>query len=163
MLHTIQIQLSHPLYPLFFFFFLLPPSNTNLPHNKQYRMYQPGPIPINPSTSSTWIYPLSDKYPERNYQVQMSHSSLLQNTLVSLPTGLGKTLIAAVVMYNYYRWFPEGKIVCKFIISILCIHCICMTWYDVILLMTSPSMLLCLCLCHLYSLRTYTSIGQSAN
>jgi Fanconi anemia group M protein len=30
---------------------------------------------------------------------------------VSLPTGLGKTLIAAVVMYNYYRWFPEGKIV----------------------------------------------------
>ncbi len=26
-----------------------------------------------------------------------------------LPTGLGKTFIAAVVMYNYYRWFPEGR------------------------------------------------------
>lgn len=25
--------------------------------------------------------------------------------------GLGKTFIAAVVMYNYYRWFPQGKIV----------------------------------------------------
>jgi Fanconi anemia group M protein len=35
----------------------------------------------------------------------------MTNTLVSLPTGLGKTLIAAVVMYNYYRWFPTGKIV----------------------------------------------------
>jgi len=31
--------------------------------------------------------------------------------LVSLPTGLGKTLIAAVVMYNYYRWFPTGKVI----------------------------------------------------
>ena len=28
-----------------------------------------------------------------------------------LPTGLGKTFIAAVVMYNYYRWFPSGKVV----------------------------------------------------
>lgn len=35
----------------------------------------------------------------------------MTNTLVSLPTGLGKTLIAAVVMYNYYRWFPTGKVV----------------------------------------------------
>jgi Fanconi anemia group M protein len=24
---------------------------------------------------------------------------------------LGKTFIAAVVMYNFYRWFPEGKII----------------------------------------------------
>ena len=29
---------------------------------------------------------------------------------MGLPTGLGKTLIAAVVMYNYYRWFPTGKV-----------------------------------------------------
>jgi Fanconi anemia group M protein len=25
--------------------------------------------------------------------------------------GLGKTFIAAVVMYNFYRWFPRGKVV----------------------------------------------------
>lgn len=31
--------------------------------------------------------------------------------MVVLPTGLGKTLIAAVVMYNYFRWFPEGKFI----------------------------------------------------
>jgi len=30
---------------------------------------------------------------------------------VVLPTGLGKTFIAAVVMYNFYRWYPKGKIV----------------------------------------------------
>lgn len=30
---------------------------------------------------------------------------------MSLPTGLGKTFIAAVVMYNYFRWFPSGKVI----------------------------------------------------
>jgi Fanconi anemia group M protein len=25
--------------------------------------------------------------------------------------GLGKTFIAAVVMYNFYRWFPLGKVI----------------------------------------------------
>jgi ERCC4-related helicase len=32
------------------------------------------------------------------------------NTLVTLPTGLGKTFIASAVMFNYYRWFSDGKI-----------------------------------------------------
>lgn len=31
--------------------------------------------------------------------------------MVCLPTGLGKTLIATNVMYNYYRWFPSGIII----------------------------------------------------
>lgn len=44
---------------------------------------------------------------ERAYQVDIIQTALLQNTLVCLPTGLGKTLIAAVVMYNFTRWFPE--------------------------------------------------------
>lgn len=26
-------------------------------------------------------------------------------------TGLGKTFIAAVIMYNFWRWYPFGKIV----------------------------------------------------
>ena len=29
-----------------------------------------------------------------------------------LPTGLGKTLIAAVVMHNFARWFPEVRALC---------------------------------------------------
>lgn len=30
---------------------------------------------------------------------------------VVLPTGLGKTFIASVVMYNFFRWYPKGKII----------------------------------------------------
>ena len=44
---------------------------------------------------------------EREYQVAIVEQALLHNTLVCLPTGLGKTFIAAVVMYNFFRWFPE--------------------------------------------------------
>ncbi len=57
----------------------------------------------------TWIYPTN--YPVRKYQFDIVKSCLLDNTLVSLPTGLGKTFIAAVVMYNFYRWYPTGKVV----------------------------------------------------
>jgi len=38
-------------------------------------------------------------------------SAVLSNTLVSLPTGMGKTFVAAVVMLNYLRWFPEKIVV----------------------------------------------------
>ncbi|RZC54191.1 hypothetical protein C5167_013050 [Papaver somniferum] len=61
--------------------------------------------------AKTWIYPDNDKIPRREYQLSITKTALFSNTLVALPTGLGKTLIAAVVMYNYFRWFPEGKIV----------------------------------------------------
>ena len=56
-----------------------------------------------------WIYPTN--YPIRDYQFNIVQKCLFQNTLVCLPTGLGKTFIAAVVMYNYHRWYPEGKVV----------------------------------------------------
>ena len=57
----------------------------------------------------TWIYPTN--YPVREYQFNIVKSCVFENTLVSLPTGLGKTFIAAVIMYNYFRWYPQGKIV----------------------------------------------------
>ena len=57
----------------------------------------------------TWIYPCN--VPIRDYQYNIVQKALFTNTLVSLPTGLGKTFIAAVVMYNFYRWFPNGKII----------------------------------------------------
>ena len=57
----------------------------------------------------TWIYPTN--YPVRQYQFNIVKSCLFDNTLVSLPTGLGKTFIAAVVMYNFFRWYPQAKIV----------------------------------------------------
>ncbi|GFQ87310.1 fanconi anemia group M protein [Trichonephila clavata] len=57
----------------------------------------------------TWIYPTN--YPVRDYQFAIVKEALFKNTLVILPTGLGKTFIAAVVMYNIYRWYPDGKII----------------------------------------------------
>ncbi|RVE53179.1 hypothetical protein evm_002276 [Chilo suppressalis] len=60
-------------------------------------------------TGKTWIYPTN--YPVRDYQFNIINASILKNTLVSLPTGLGKTFIAAVIMYNFYRWYPLGKII----------------------------------------------------
>ncbi|XP_013379529.1 Fanconi anemia group M protein [Lingula anatina] len=61
------------------------------------------------SAGRLWIYPTN--YPVRTYQYDIVQQCLYKNTLVALPTGLGKTFIAAVVMYNFYRWYPEGKIV----------------------------------------------------
>ena len=45
----------------------------------------------------------------RQYQFDIVKTCLLYNTLVCLPTGLGKTLIASVIMYNFSLWF-KGKI-----------------------------------------------------
>ncbi|KAI4504437.1 hypothetical protein M0802_000908 [Mischocyttarus mexicanus] len=61
------------------------------------------------SAGKTWIYP--ENYPIRKYQYNIVKKALFFNTLVCLPTGLGKTFIAAVVMYNFWRWYPRGKIV----------------------------------------------------
>ena len=59
--------------------------------------------------AKTWIYPTNVSF--REYQFNIVQKALLDNVLVSLPTGLGKTFIAATVMFNYYRWFPKSKIV----------------------------------------------------
>ncbi|KAM1734734.1 hypothetical protein ACFX11_020166 [Malus domestica] len=66
-------------------------------------------VPIDAEAAKTWMYPVN--FPRRDYQFSITQTALFSNTLVVLPTGLGKTLIAAVVMYNYFRWFPNGKIV----------------------------------------------------
>lgn len=58
---------------------------------------------------NNWIYP--NNYPIRKYQQNIVFKSLFLNTLICLPTGMGKTLIASVIMYNYYRWYPNGKII----------------------------------------------------
>jgi len=64
---------------------------------------------IDPIEAQSWIFPTNLSV--RKYQVDICRTALEHNTLVCLPTGLGKTLIAAVLVYNYYRFFPEGKIV----------------------------------------------------
>lgn len=65
-------------------------------------------LQIDPTAARTWIYPLHESYPLREYQLAISRTAIMHNTLVSLPTGLGKTFVAAVVMYNFHRWFERS-------------------------------------------------------
>ena len=58
----------------------------------------------------TWVYP-TNLGTIRDYQYNIVSRSLFHNTLVALPTGLGKTFIAATVMLNYYRWAKNAHIV----------------------------------------------------
>lgn len=64
-------------------------------------------VPIDRIEAQTWIYPTNKE--KRDYQYNIVQRALFNNVLVALPTGLGKTFIAAVVILNYYRWFPTGK------------------------------------------------------
>ncbi|XP_076442631.1 Fanconi anemia group M protein-like [Babylonia areolata] len=66
-------------------------------------------VGYDPSAGQLWIYPTN--YPVREYQFNIVRQALVKNTLVTLPTGLGKTFIASVLMYNFYRWYPEAKVV----------------------------------------------------
>jgi len=65
-------------------------------------------IPHSPETIKNWLF-LTVKA-IRKYQVEIVEISLFYNTLVCLPTGLGKTFIASLVILNYFLWFPTGKI-----------------------------------------------------
>ncbi|KAG9128306.1 3'-5' DNA helicase [Ceratobasidium sp. 392] len=66
-------------------------------------------IAPDPKTVGSWIFPLNKD--KREYQFNIIKHCLFDNTLVSLPTGLGKTFIAGSVMLNFYNWFPTGKVV----------------------------------------------------
>ncbi|KAH7123956.1 hypothetical protein B0J11DRAFT_530317 [Dendryphion nanum] len=57
-----------------------------------------------------WVYPINLGEP-RDYQFNIVARGLFHNLLVALPTGLGKTFIAATIMLNWYRWTTEAQIV----------------------------------------------------
>ncbi|KAM0722251.1 hypothetical protein Q7P37_001692 [Cladosporium fusiforme] len=65
---------------------------------------------LDPEAMKTWVYP-TNLGTIRDYQFNIVARSLFHNTLVALPTGLGKTFIAATVMLNYYRWTTDAKII----------------------------------------------------
>ncbi|OCF45579.1 hypothetical protein I317_00481 [Kwoniella heveanensis CBS 569] len=71
--------------------------------------YEPQRHLPNSATINTYIYPTNR--PKRDYQYEIVKACFADNCLVALPTGLGKTFVAGVVMLNFYRWFPTGKIV----------------------------------------------------
>ncbi|KAF5981009.1 fanconi anemia group M [Fusarium coicis] len=65
---------------------------------------------VDTEAMQTWVYP-TNLGAIRNYQFSIVKNSLFNNTLVALPTGLGKTFIAATVMLNFYRWTKKAKLV----------------------------------------------------
>ncbi|KAI9811378.1 MAG: 3'-5' DNA helicase [Pycnora praestabilis] len=58
----------------------------------------------------TWVYP-TNLGTIRDYQFNIVQRGLFHNLLVALPTGLGKTFIAATIMLNWFRWTTEAQIV----------------------------------------------------
>ncbi|RMY69117.1 hypothetical protein D0864_11185 [Hortaea werneckii] len=65
---------------------------------------------LDQAAMKTWIYP-TNLGTVRDYQYNIVSRSLFHNTLVALPTGLGKTFIAATIMLNYYRWTADAQII----------------------------------------------------
>ena len=59
---------------------------------------------------STWVYP-TNLGTIRDYQFNIVAKGLYHNLLMALPTGLGKTFIAATIMLNWFRWTSEAQIV----------------------------------------------------
>lgn len=65
---------------------------------------------INLEAMGTWVYP-TNLGRIRDYQYNIVHKGLFNNLLIALPTGLGKTFIAATVMLNWFRWTREAQII----------------------------------------------------
>lgn len=65
---------------------------------------------LNYDTLDTWVYP-NNLGTIRDYQFSIVRNGLFNNLLVALPTGLGKTFIAATIMYNFFRWTKDAQIV----------------------------------------------------
>ena len=66
-------------------------------------------VSLDDVAAEKWLLPNTPR--ARKYQQDIAGTCLFTNTLVCLPTGLGKTMVAAIVMANYRRWFPEGIII----------------------------------------------------
>ena len=69
-------------------------------------------VPIANSQCHNWLYPASEAKPVRGYQERVTETAMFDNTMVVLPTGLGKTFVAAVIMYNFYRYAVAVRFTC---------------------------------------------------
>ena len=65
---------------------------------------------LNMDALKTWVYP-TNLGTIRDYQYTIVARGLYHNLLVALPTGLGKTFIAATIMLNWFRWTSTAQIV----------------------------------------------------
>jgi ERCC4-related helicase len=65
---------------------------------------------LDSEATKTWVYP-TNLGTIRDYQFNIVQRGLFNNLLVALPTGLGKTFIAATIMLNWFRWTKDAQIV----------------------------------------------------
>ncbi|KAG8627092.1 hypothetical protein KVT40_004575 [Elsinoe batatas] len=65
---------------------------------------------LNEAALSTWVYPVN-LGTVRDYQYNIVQAGMFKNLLVALPTGLGKTFIAATIMLNWFRWTKDAQII----------------------------------------------------
>jgi Fanconi anemia group M protein len=66
------------------------------------------------TSGQRWVnhpYLVPDLVEERAYQVNIAHAAVKRNTLVVLPTALGKTTIAVLVAIQRLAIYPWGKII----------------------------------------------------
>ncbi|UPX11523.1 DNA helicase [Ascochyta rabiei] len=90
----------------------IPPSQANKRYNfiVDQRQEPPTHHKLDHEALKTWVYP-TNLGTIRDYQFNIVQRGLFHNLLVALPTGLGKTFIAATIMLNWYRWTTESQIV----------------------------------------------------
>ncbi|KAK3394820.1 hypothetical protein B0H63DRAFT_462077 [Podospora didyma] len=90
------------------------PQQSQAVAGRPFRADLPPEVPthheLNRDELSTWVYPLN-LGAIRDYQFSIVKNGLFNNTLVALPTGLGKTFIAATIMLNFLRWTKTAKAV----------------------------------------------------
>ncbi|KAJ6119203.1 ATP-dependent DNA helicase mph1 [Penicillium sp. IBT 18751x] len=65
---------------------------------------------LNKDALDQWWYP-TNLGTIRDYQFNITQKGLYHNLLVALPTGLGKTFIAATIMLNWFRWTKDSQII----------------------------------------------------
>ncbi|KAG9203608.1 3'-5' DNA helicase [Epicoccum nigrum] len=90
----------------------IPPSQVNKRYNFVIDQKQEPPThhKLDYDALKTWVYP-TNLGTIRDYQFNIVQRGLFHNLLVALPTGLGKTFIAATIMLNWYRWTVDSQIV----------------------------------------------------
>lgn len=95
------------------------PEQSDVPQSqvqskRVYRADMPAEAPthhkLDRQALKTWVYP-TNLGPVRDYQYSIVKNGIFNNTLVALPTGLGKTFIAATVMLNFFRWTKDAKLI----------------------------------------------------
>ncbi|EER43241.1 helicase C-terminal domain-containing protein [Histoplasma capsulatum H143] len=87
-------------------------SSQSMSHNWPFvsRNEPPTHHRLDSTAIKSWVYP-TNLGKKREYQFNITQRALFHNLLVALPTGLGKTFIAATVMLNWFRWTTDAQIV----------------------------------------------------